>query len=177
MRILLLGGSKSGKSMLAQGLTRAMGGRLYYLATMAPADAEDERRIQAHRQDRAGWGYETVEQSRRLEECFPKIDPTGTVLLDSVTALLAGEMFGQGFDPEAGGRTAESLLALGRCAANVVYVCDWIFSDGERYDDWTERYRAELARICRILAKDCDGVAEVSAGLVKWHKPVGEDGA
>ena len=43
MNILLIGGSKSGKSLLAQEVTHrlAAGGPLYYWATMEPADGED----------------------------------------------------------------------------------------------------------------------------------------
>lgn len=176
MRLLLLGGSKSGKSMLAQELTKSMGGRLYYWATMEPTDDEDLARIARHRQERAGWGYETVEKASDLSEAFDRVAPAGTVLLDSVTALLAQEMFGGGsLDEAAGERTAAELLALGEHAANVVYVCDQIFSDGREYDPWTETYRAQLALVCRKLAAACDGVAEVTAGMPKWHK-AWEDG-
>lgn len=47
MRILILGGSKSGKSMLAQRLARgiAAGKKLYYWATMEPTDSEDDARV------------------------------------------------------------------------------------------------------------------------------------
>ena len=47
MRILLLGGSKSGKSHLAQTLCRklAEGGPMIYWATMEPVDGEDRDRI------------------------------------------------------------------------------------------------------------------------------------
>ena len=38
MRILLIGGSKSGKSHLAQQLCRSLGGPLVYWATMEPVD-------------------------------------------------------------------------------------------------------------------------------------------
>lgn len=175
MKLLLLGGSKSGKSMLAQELTRAMGGRLTYLATMEPTDGEDQARIARHRQERAGWGFETVEQAEKLQQCFGQIDPSGTVLLDSVTALLAQEMFGHGFDGAAGERTAAELLALGEYASNVVYVCDQIFSDGLELEAWTETYRAQLGAVCRVLARYCDGVAEVTAGIPKWHKAWMED--
>ncbi|MBD4340893.1 adenosylcobinamide kinase/adenosylcobinamide-phosphate guanylyltransferase, partial [Xanthomonas citri pv. citri] len=46
MRILLLGGSKSGKSGLAQRLARDLseGNSLYYWATMEPTDEEDRAR-------------------------------------------------------------------------------------------------------------------------------------
>ena len=50
MRILLLGGSKSGKSGLAQRLARDLseGNSLYYWATMEPTDEEDRARIRRH---------------------------------------------------------------------------------------------------------------------------------
>ena len=46
MRILLIGGSKSGKSTTAQRLCRrlAEGGTMYYWATMTPRDNEDIQR-------------------------------------------------------------------------------------------------------------------------------------
>ena len=44
----LAGGSKSGKSMLAQRIVRAMPGPHYYVATMRPKDAEDDARIEKH---------------------------------------------------------------------------------------------------------------------------------
>ena len=45
MNILLIGGSKSGKSHLAQELCRALGGPMIYWATMEPTDEEDRERI------------------------------------------------------------------------------------------------------------------------------------
>ena len=47
MTILICGGSKSGKSMYAQRCARELAGngKLYYLATMIPRDAEDIDRI------------------------------------------------------------------------------------------------------------------------------------
>ena len=47
MRILLIGGSKSGKSTMGQRLTRAFaaGAPMYYWATMEPTDDEDLARI------------------------------------------------------------------------------------------------------------------------------------
>ena len=61
MRILLIGGSKSGKSTMGQRLTRtfAAGAPMYYWATMEPTDEEDLARIARHLKDREGWGFET----------------------------------------------------------------------------------------------------------------------
>ena len=47
MILFLSGGSKSGKSSLAQDLavTLSRGGKHYYVATMIPVDGEDHKRI------------------------------------------------------------------------------------------------------------------------------------
>lgn len=169
-KILLLGGSKSGKSMLAQQLTKQMPGPHYYLATMNPVDKEDEARIRNHLLERDGWGYETIEQSGNLQEIFSKIQPQGTVLLDSITSLLAEEMFGNGHGDKAEQLVLRELRELGEHVSYMVYVCDQIFSDGICYEKETENFRRSLAHICRALAETCDGVAEVCGGIPKWYR-------
>ena len=59
MRILLIGGGKSGKSTLAQRLAAALSGDAprYYWATMTPRDDEDRARVLRHIADRDGWGF------------------------------------------------------------------------------------------------------------------------
>lgn len=174
MKVLLLGGSKSGKSILAQSLCRrlAAGGLMYYWATMEPHDDEDLARIARHLADRAGWGFRTVECGRTLPAALPQVSPSGTVLFDSVTALLSNEMFGAEIDAAAPARAAQELLQISRSVRHFVCVCDDIFRDAGHYDEWTERYRAGLAAICRTLAPEFDTVAEVAAGLPICHKGV-----
>ena len=152
MKILLLGGSKSGKSGLAQRLCvrLAAGAPMIYWATMEPVDGEDRARIARHLDERAGWGFSTVECGRALERAA--LPERACVLFDSVTALLANEMF-SGAQPDAAApeRAAQELLALSCRAAHLVCVCDDIFRDGAAYDEWTEHYRSGLARVCRTL--------------------------
>lgn len=166
MKILLVGGSKSGKSGLAQRLCvrLAAGAPMIYWATMEPVDGEDRARIARHLDERAGWGFSTVECGRALER--GALPERACVLFDSVTALLANEMF-SGAQPDAAApeRAAQELLALSCRAAHLVCVCDDIFRDGAAYDEWTERYRSGLARVCRTLAAEFDTVCEVTAGL------------
>ena len=128
MTYLLIGGSKSGKSHLAQQLCRSLGGPLVYWATMEPVDGEDRARIARHLDERAGWGFSTVECGRALERAA--LPERACVLFDSVTALLANEMF-SGAQPDAAApeRAAQELLALSCRAAHLVCVCDDIFRD------------------------------------------------
>ena len=172
MRILLIGGSKSGKSTAAQRLCRhlAAGAPLYYWATMTPRDSEDHQRVLRHIADREGWGFRTIECSTGLTAALPDIDKRGAVLLDSVTAALSEAMFGPEFDANAAETVTAELLAVSRHSAHFVCVCDDLWRGGEDYQDWTEVYVRELAEICRALASEFDAVCEMTAGLPRLWK-------
>lgn len=172
MRILLLGGSKSGKSHLAQTLCRklAKGGPMIYWATMEPVDDEDRERIRRHVADRAGWGFTTLERGRDLRHAADGVKDA-TVLFDSVTAALGNEMFtADGVDADAAARLAGDLAYISRRCRHFVCVCDEIWRDGCIFDETTEAYRRGLAEICRALAAEFDAVYEVTAGLVHVWK-------
>ena len=172
MRILLLGGSKSGKSHLAQELCRklAEGGPMSDWATMEPVDGEDRARIRRHVADRAGWGFTTLERGRDLRPAADWVKDA-TVLLDSVTAALGNEMFtADGVDADAAARLAGDLTYISRHCRHFVCVCDEIWRDGWFFDETTEAYRRGLAMICRTLAAEFDAVYEVTAGLVHVWK-------
>ena len=167
MRILLIGGSKSGKSTAAQRLCRhlAAGAPLYYWATMTPRDSEDHQRVLRHIAGREGWGFRTIERSTGLTAALPDIDKRGAVLLDSVTAALSEAMFGPEFDANAAETVTAELLAVSRHSAHFVCVCDDLWRGGEDYQDWTEVYVRGLAQVCRALAAEFDVVCDMAAGL------------
>ena len=171
MSTYISGGCKNGKSYYAQRVAKASGTPLYYVATMIPHDDEDQTRIRRHRDERAGWGFETLECGRDILACLDGADIRGAFLLDSVTALLSNEMFtAAGMDETAPTRVADALEAFVRRAPNTVLVSDFIFSDAMLYDEWTEAYRRGLATIDRRLAAACDNVIEVVAGQFIVHK-------
>ena len=178
MKVLVSGGAKNGKSSYAQDLAVALsqGGKHYYVATMIPADDEDRERIRLHLLDRAGMGFETVECGRDILKCLDMADPEGTFLLDSATALLLNELFPDPMscemDVQAACRCAEDLVEFARGVKNAVIVSDYIYSDAARYDEVTETYRKCLARIDRMLAKECDVVLEFACGNCIVHKGV-----
>ena len=171
MSTFISGGCKNGKSFYAQRIAQAGGRPLYYIATMIPRDAEDDARIARHRKEREGWGFETLERGTDILSCLDRADPNGSFLLDSVTALLSNEMFtDDGMDAQAPEKIARELVEFVRRAPKTVLVSDYIYSDANLYDDWTEAYRRGLARIDRALAAACDDVLEVVHGQVVVHK-------
>ena len=92
MKIFITGGCKNGKTSFAQELAVKLSGDCprYYIATMVPVDDEDRKRIGNHIRDREGQGFITKEISEDIAQVK---DLEGTLLIDSVTALLANEMF------------------------------------------------------------------------------------
>lgn len=173
MSTYISGGCKNGKSLYAQRAAKAGGRPLYYIATMIPCDEEDLARIRRHRDERAGWGFETLECGRDILRLLDDADPKGSFLLDSVTALLSNEMFTpEGVNMDAPESVADALAAFVRRAPNTVLVSDYIFSDAMLYDELTEAYRRGLAAVDRRLAACCDNVIEVVAGQCVVHKGV-----
>lgn len=173
MHTFISGGCKNGKSFYAQRVAKAGGTPLYYVATMISTGAEDDARIARHIGEREGWGFETVECGRDILSILDRTDPDGCYLLDSVTALLANEMFPEGrFDPSAGKRVAEDLCSFVHRTRHAVFVSDFIYSDIGLFDEWTEVYRRALAYTDRSLAAVCENVLEVSFGSVNVLKGV-----
>lgn len=175
MNVLISGGAKNGKTGFAQDIAVRLsaGGRRWYVATMIPYDDEDRKRIKKHIDDRAGMGFITIEAGKNVGSVFEKAGGNGTFLVDSVTALLMNEMFsthGGEADPAAVGRCIGGLSEILNKAGNAVFVTDYIYSDAFRYDEFTENYRASLARLDRYLAEKCDTVIELCAGSVIFHK-------
>lgn len=176
MTVLIVGGSKSGKSSLAQNLAVSLagGGPLYYIATMLPQDGEDYARIARHIEDRAGMGFETVEQGKDLPACLTRTDRKGTFLLDSVTALLTNEFFppekNYAPDDTAGQRVGDNILSVSRQVRHLVIVADDLFRDAARYDETTESYRMALGHILRRTAEQADTVVEMTMGSPVVHK-------
>lgn len=117
MIALVIGGSGSGKSAYAEQMAvKAAGnGSLYYVATMQVYDEEGKKKVERHQKMRAGKGFLTIEQPRKLKEAAKKVAaesvpaeiasagkvttekaPTGvekTVLLECMSNLVANEMF------------------------------------------------------------------------------------
>ncbi len=173
MNIFVSGGAKNGKSSFAQNeaVRMAAGSKpLYYVATMISTDEEDDLRIERHIKDREGLAFTTVEQGTDICAILKKADQDGVFLLDSVTALLANEMFGNGFDAAAGERCAEELVKLAKATGNTIFVSDYIYSEAAHFDEYTECYRSGLALCDKRLAKICDMVVEVTFGGLIIHK-------
>ncbi|MBR0495628.1 MAG: bifunctional adenosylcobinamide kinase/adenosylcobinamide-phosphate guanylyltransferase [Treponema sp.] len=187
MNILISGGCKNGKSSYAQNLAIKLAEKtpeipenkvanppsLIYFATMIPHDSEDDERIQKHREDRKNLGFSTVECGKNISEAAKKLEPGSVVLFDSLTALVANEMFDGRTDFDSLETEEETILQklqdelkiLMAQVSSVIFVTDTIFNDGKIYDKTTELYRKILAKTEQFVAKNCDRVVEMTSKL------------
>lgn len=116
-RIVVVGGSRSGKSAVAEQLVEPAGG-VTYVATAAVADDEMAARVTAHRARRpAAWHtVETTDLAAAIREA-----PAGAVLIDALATWLVERIGAHGLWPdddavtapldEAAAARAEGLLA------------------------------------------------------------------
>ena len=175
MKIFISGGAKNGKSTYAQRLAKAQSDDvpLYYVATMKSADSEDDERIVRHRTERDGWGFTTIEQPVDIEKILEQCDHGGSFLLDSLTALLANEMFPPpdwNLNEKAADKIMEGLSMVLNAVSNIMLVSDFIYSDAMLYDPLTEKYRKFLAQIDRVAVERCDVVLEAAYANIIVHK-------
>lgn len=191
MIALVIGGSGSGKSAYAEQMAvKAAGnGSLYYVATMQVNDEEGKKKVERHQKMRAGKGFLTIEQPRRLEEAAKKVTtenaPTGvekTVLLECMSNLVANEMFSEEnlsavMDEvkikQLSHEIISGVTALQDSCDILIIVTNQIFEDGIRYDASTMAYIRLLGDVNRQIAEQAEQVIEVVAGIPIFIKKDG----
>ena len=200
MIALVIGGSGSGKSAYAEQMAvKAAGnGSLYYVATMQVYDEEGKKKVERHQKMRAGKGFLTIEQLRRLNKEAAKkvatekvsagkvaaegVSAGKIVLLECMSNLVANEMFSEenlsAVMDEAKVKQLSHEIISGVTALQdscdiLIIVTNQIFEDGIRYDASTMAYIRLLGDINRQIAERAEQVVEVVAGIPIFIKKDG----
>lgn len=169
MTVFITGGCKNGKSTFAIQTAMSLGEKRFYVATMLPRDEEDRKRIQYHRQKRAGLGFQTVE-SPCLKDL--RVEREGVYLIDSVTALVQNWMFrGNGkTNPRAAEDAIGELERILEKTSNALFVSDYLYSNVELPAGLTAEFVENLGKVDRFLAEKCDKTVEICAGTRREWK-------
>lgn len=164
MRILLTGGSGSGKSTYAEQLARALPAPRCYIAAMRPYDDESLVKIRRHQAQRADLDFLTIERETSVGAIdFPA---RGTALLECMCNLLANEMFDEaGNARDVYDKILSDIAALEEKCDTLIVVTNEVGSDGGAYSEGTARYLETLGRLNRALAARFDVVAELVCGI------------
>jgi adenosylcobinamide kinase/adenosylcobinamide-phosphate guanylyltransferase len=166
--VLVLGGTRSGKSAYALDLTRSLAGsgRAWFLATAGRGDPELERRIARHRLARpASWP--TVDVGVDLAAAIDRAGSAEPVLVEGLTlwlSLLAGD---EAVDPDPilDGPLASAIAAIDRHTGPLVVVSDEIGLGMVPMHAGARAYRDLVGLVHQRLAARADEVRLVVAGL------------
>ncbi|GAB6157541.1 bifunctional adenosylcobinamide kinase/adenosylcobinamide-phosphate guanylyltransferase [Desulfotomaculum varum] len=173
--ILVLGGSRSGKSRFAENLAQQLGEKVLYIATATVYDEEMARRVQSHRSRRpAVW--DTVEEPLQIIEVIQKqANRYHAMLLDCLTLWLTNLLLTDNMpDP---GRTApeqekyilnkvtQLVEASRRCGSSVLVVSNEVGLGIVPETPLGRTFRDIAGSANQMIAHFADEVYFVAAGL------------
>lgn len=176
MKELILGGARSGKSLLAEQRARESNLKVIYLATAQALDGEMARRVAHHRERRpADWGCveETLHLAARLRELAA---PDTCVLIDCLTLWLSNLLFaGQAAaQAEAGeaiacplfrDETAALIDLLPKLPGHIILVSNEVGWGIVPMHPVSRLFADEQGRLNQRVAAVCEQVTLVAAGL------------
>ncbi len=166
--VLILGGTRSGKSRYAQARAIELSGpgRVTYVATAFRGDPELEARIHAHRAARPRH-WQTIEAGSDLAASLAAIEPIETVLIDGLTLWLSGA-----FDPERttveaflGGPLDAVMEVIARRTGAVIIVSDEVNMGLVPMDPAARTFRDLIGLAHQRIASVADEAYLMVAGL------------
>jgi adenosylcobinamide kinase/adenosylcobinamide-phosphate guanylyltransferase len=176
MTELILGGARSGKSLLAEQRAAASGLPVTYLATAEARDGEMSRRIAHHRARRpADWGCaeETLHLAGKLRELAA---PDTCILVDCLTLWLSNLLFaGQAATQAEAGEmidcplfsreTAALIDCLPQLPGQIILVSNEVGWGIVPMHPVSRLFADEQGRLNQRVAAVCERVTLVAAGL------------
>jgi adenosylcobinamide kinase/adenosylcobinamide-phosphate guanylyltransferase len=185
MKELILGGARSGKSLLAEKRAAECGLAVIYLATAEARDGEMARRIAHHRERRpTDWGCaeETLHLAARLRQLAR---PDTCILVDCLTLWLSNLLFvGQAAkQAEAGeaiacplfdAETTALIDTLPGLPGRIILVSNEVGWGIVPMHPVSRLFADEQGRLNQRVAAVCDEVTLVAAGLPLTLKAAGQ---
>ncbi|MEB0041246.1 MULTISPECIES: bifunctional adenosylcobinamide kinase/adenosylcobinamide-phosphate guanylyltransferase [unclassified Pseudomonas] len=161
---LILGGARSGKSRLAEGLAADSGLEVTYIATSQPLDGEMNQRIALHRQRRPEQ-WLLIEEPVELARVLRNNASTDRVLLvDCLTLWLTNLLMLEDYERLAVEREA-LLSCLAELPGDIIFVSNETGLGVVPLGELTRRYVDEAGWLHQALAQRCQRVVLTVAGL------------
>ncbi|MBZ0092687.1 MAG: bifunctional adenosylcobinamide kinase/adenosylcobinamide-phosphate guanylyltransferase [Sulfuricellaceae bacterium] len=164
MKELILGGARSGKSVLAEKRARESGLDVAYIATATAGDGEMAQRIAHHRARRPeGWALE--EEPIRLAAALQQHAAAGRCLLVDCLTLWLNNLLAEA-DEAVFRRERDALLAaLPGLPGRILLVSNEVGMGIVPLGELSRRFCDEAGRLHQELAQVCGRVTFVAAGL------------
>jgi adenosylcobinamide kinase / adenosylcobinamide-phosphate guanylyltransferase len=186
--VMIIGGSRSGKSTFAQQLAESLSETRTYIATCPVIDGEMADRIEKHRRDRQDRHWHTIEEEidlagaldRGMREGSGKEEvekkKEGGILVDCLTLwinnlLYQAEKRGASLsEADIIAASQEVLRAARSCEGTVIFVSNEV-GLGIVPDHFSGRLFRDLAGRCnQVFAREADAVVFMVSGIPMWIK-------
>ena len=171
LSIVVTGGSRSGKSVYAEGRAKALASEqglgLVYIATAEPFDDEMRTRIDEH-QARRGSEWHNYHAPLKLAEALVETDGQGVCLVDCLTIWLNNLLYAE-LDIDA--VTGKLFDALKARTDPVIFVTNEVGSGIVPENALARRFRDEAGRLNQKCAAQVDEVYVIISGIAMRLKP------
>lgn len=174
MKELVLGGARSGKSAIAEQRALALGLDTIYIATAQARDAEMTARIATHRARRPD-AWQVVEEPIALASALGKHAAADRCLVvDCLTLWLSNVLsididaavnVGPAAAPTFDRERAALIAAIPRLSGTIIFVSNEVGMGVVPVGAFTRRYCDEAGRLHQELARLCERVTWVAAGI------------
>jgi adenosylcobinamide kinase/adenosylcobinamide-phosphate guanylyltransferase len=161
---LVIGGARSGKSRYAEGVAKASGQSVIYIATGEVRDSEMAERVAIHKAQRPK-EWLVVEEPLALAQAlktYSKAD--NCILVDCLTLWLSNCLFGEGSTPWRETK-AELLATLDALPGQVILVTNEVGCGIVPMGEMSRRYVDEAGWLHQAIAARVAKVTLVTAGL------------
>jgi len=162
---LLLGGARSGKSMLAVQTLAKRRNPVSLIATARPDDDEMAERIEQHQRERpASWRL--IEEPVDLTRAIQLVRPHDDLIIDCLTLWASNLMERQMSDLEIGARAEAAARAAASRSGDAIVVSNEVGSGIVPVNQLARRYRDVLGTVNFVWAAHATSVYLVVAGGV-----------
>jgi adenosylcobinamide kinase/adenosylcobinamide-phosphate guanylyltransferase len=178
VKILIIGGARSGKSRFALELALKLGGPVFFVATAVASDEEMRQRIEEHQRARPS-AWRTLEVTTHVgSQICQQIGGAQVVIVDCIT-LLVNNILSQ-YSPQTGISVIEQTVTseinelvecINHTDASFIIVTNEVGTGLVPANRVGRLYRDLLGRANQLLAQQIDEVYLMVAGLPVQIKP------
>lgn len=174
--IVIIGGSRSGKSLHAMNIADSLAGPRAYVATCPPVDEEMEERIRKHRESRKSSSWETIEETVNISGALKKVRDFPVILVDCLTLWVNNLMYeafqrGENVTEDTIAMWCEEIIDLcGDISGTVIFVTNEVGMGIVPDNPLSRQYRDVAGRCNQIMAQAADCVIFMVSGIPLYIK-------